>query len=86
MSKTRIAPRRPAPDQSLEELLTTVETQCARAGTLMRATARVVAGDELGLQDEGGPVVFGSALEHVAGELEALGDRALKARTAGGAA
>ena len=80
MSKRRIAPA-PIPDA---DLLVTVETVCARAGDVMRGAARVVTGDTLGLADEAGPAVFGAALEHVAGELEALGDRALRARTGGG--
>ena len=79
MSKRRIAPA-PIPDA---DLLGTVETVCARAGDVMRGAARVVTGSTLGLADEAGPAVFGAALEHVAGELEALGDRALRARTGG---
>ena len=79
MSKSRIAPA-PIPNA---DLLVTVETVCARAGDIMRGAARVVTGNTLGLADQAGPAVFGAALEHIAGELEGLSDRALRARTGG---
>ena len=47
----------------------------------MSATARAVAGEELGFQDEDVPAVYAAALEHVAAELAALAGRALRART-----
>ena len=82
MSKARIALSRPAPEKALEELLFTVEDCCSRAAGIVSATARVVAGDELGLRHDNVPGVYAAALEHVANDLEALSDRALKARTA----
>jgi hypothetical protein len=93
MSKTSVSPRPPTPNvptpavpADLADLLHHVEVHCNHAAGIVSATARVVAGDELGLQHNDVPSVYAAALEHVAGELEALGDRALKARTAGGAA
>jgi len=67
----------------LEALLLHVETCCNRAAGIVNAAARAVAGDELTLQDDDVPTVFTIALEHVADELEALSDRALRARTGG---
>jgi hypothetical protein len=84
MSKARIAPRPPAPDKALEELLFTVEDRCNRAVAVINATARAVEGEELGLYHDDVPRVFGAALERIAEELETLSDRALRARTAEG--
>ena len=78
---------RPGPSrgdaETLEALLVAVESGCNRAAGIVSATARVIAGDELGLQDEEVPAVYAAALEHVAAELAALADRALRARTGG---
>ena len=76
----------PAVSSELAELLHTVEDRCNHAAGIVSATARVVAGDELGLHHDDVPSVYAAALAHVADELEALGDRALRARTASGAA
>ena len=74
----------PVVPADLADLLDAVEDRCNRAAGIVNATARVVAGDELGLQDDDVPAVYAAALECVAVELEALSDRALKARTAAG--
>ena len=76
----------PAVSAELADLLHHVEDRCNHAAGIVSATARVVAGDELGLHHDDVPSVYAAALEHVADELEALGDRALRTRTAGGAA
>ena len=81
MSKARIAPRRPAPDETLEELLFTVEDRCNRAVAILRVTARAVEGEEVGLHEEDVPSLFGAALEGIAKELESVSDQALTART-----
>jgi hypothetical protein len=88
MSKRRVPPNTDATNVptalvhgELERLLVTVEDRCNHAAGIVSATARVVAGDELGLNDENVPGVYVAALEHVVGELEGLADRALKART-----
>ena len=89
MSKRRVPPRAPVTAKAsvplgaaeLVELLNAVEDRCNHAAGIVNATARVVAGDELGLQDDDVPGVYVAALEHVAAELEGLADRALKART-----
>ena len=73
---------RPEPE-TIEEILIAVEDRCNRAAGIVNATARVVAGDKLGLRDEDVPAVYAAALEHVAAELAALADRALRARTGG---
>ncbi len=73
----------PMSPADLEALLLHVETCCNRAAGIVNAAARAVAGDELTLQDDDVPTVFTIALEHVADELEALSDRALRARTGG---
>ena len=63
-----------------------VESGCGRAADVIHATARAVAGDRLELyHDEDVQCALGAALLYVAGELAALADRALKARTGGGA-
>ena len=72
----------PGVPADLADLLNAVEDRCNHAAGIVNATARVVAGDELGLQDDDVPGVYVAALEHVAAELEGLADRALKARTA----
>ena len=90
MSKRRVPPPKPptakAPSplaaDDLTQLLHAVEDRCNHAAGIVNATARVVAGDELGLQDDEVPSVYAAALEHVAAELETLSDQALKARTA----
>jgi hypothetical protein len=79
-------PTRPAVPADLGDLLDAVESRCNHAAGIVNVTARAIAGDELTLQDEDVPTVFAAALERVAGELEALGDRALRARTGKGAA
>ena len=89
MSKRRVPPpksvtaKAPAPvaADDLAQLLHAVEDRCNHAAGIVSATARVVAGEELGLQDDEVPSVYAAALERVARELEALSDRALKART-----
>ena len=92
MTRPKVPPKTattnvPAPmPPELADLLHTVEVRCNHAAGIVSATSRVVAGDELGLQHDDVPSVYAAALEHVAGELEALGSRALAARTAGGAA
>lgn len=93
MSRKSASPKAPTTNvptpgipADLADLLHTVEVRCNHAAGIVSATARVVAGDELGLQHNDVPSVYAAALEHVAGELEALGERALKARTSGGAA
>ena len=93
MSKKSVAPaapttKVPAPvvPAPLDDLLHAVEDRCNHAAGIVSATARVAAGDELGLHHDDVPSVYTAALEHVASELEALGDRALRARTAKGAA
>ena len=65
----------------LADLLHDIEDRCNHAAGIVNATARVVGGDELGLQDEDVPSVYAAALDHVAAELEGLADRALKVRT-----
>ena len=75
----------PAVPDALAELLHRVETCCGRAAGVVNAAARLVAGDELGLQHEDVPTVYTIALEHVAGDPEGLADRALRARTGGAA-
>lgn len=75
-------PHPPVTPEELDALLVAVEDKCNHAAGIVSATARAVAGDELGLQDENVPGVYSAALERVAAELEALSDRALQARTA----
>ena len=75
-----------AVSQAVDELLATVESKCNRAAAIATVTARALTGAELGLQHDDVPSVYAAALANVAGELEGLSDRALKARTAGGAA
>ena len=53
-------------------------TCCNRAAGIVNAAARAVAGDELTLNDDYVPSVFAIALQQTAGELETLGDRALR--------
>ena len=76
-------PRPCAAPETVEEILIAVEAACGRAAGIVSATARVVAGEELGLQDDEVHTVYIIALEHVAAELTTLADRALKARTGG---
>ena len=89
MSKRRVSPRSkpatakaPAPvaPDELEQLLYAVEDRCSHAAGILNAAARAVAGDELTLHDDDMPTVFAVALEHAAGQLEALSDRALHVR------
>ena len=65
------------------ELLTAVESKCNRAAAIATVTARALSGDELGLQHDDVPSLYAAALANVAGELEGLSDRALRARTGG---
>ena len=90
MSKRRVPPPKTAtakadaptaPDE-LAQLLHAVEDRCNHAAGILNAAARAVAGDELTLHDDDMPTVFAVALEHAAGQLEALSDRALHARAA----
>ena len=90
MSKRRVPPPKTAtakaaapiaPDE-LAQLLHAVEDRCNHAAGILNAAARAVAGDELTLHDDDMPTVFAVALEHAAGQLEALSDRALHARVA----
>ena len=77
-------PKVPAP---LTELLHTVEDRCNRAVAVINTTRRAVVGDELGLYDnEDVRRMLGASLERIAEDLTAISDRALEARTAGGAA
>ena len=70
--------------ETLEALLVAVESGCGRAADVIHATARAVAGDRLELyHDEDVQCALAAALEHVAVELTALADRALRARTGG---
>ena len=88
MSKRSVSPRTvatkvpaPVPPDELEQLLASVEDCCNHAAGIVSATARVIAGDELGLRHDNVPGVYAAALEHVTNDLEVLSDRALKART-----
>jgi hypothetical protein len=93
MSKAKVAPKRaaakvsePITPEELRKLLHTVEDRCNRAVAVINATARAVEGDELGLyDDEDVQRLLGASLEHIAEELTTVSDRALRARTAGGA-
>jgi hypothetical protein len=87
MSKAKVRRKRPAlapppagVPAELADLLGQVETCCNRAAGIVNAAARAVAGDELTLNDDYVPSVFAIALQRTAGELETLGDRALRAR------
>ena len=91
MSRRRVPPspkpataKAPTPVASdeLEQLLHAVEDRCNHAAGILNAAARAVAGNELTLRDDDMPTVFAVALEHAAGQLEALSDRALHARVA----
>jgi len=88
MSKAKVAPKPPTTKvpalvpTDLADLLHAVEDGCNRAAGIVNATARVVAGDELGLHHDDVPSVYAAALEQLASDLEALSDRALRARTA----
>ena len=83
MSESRIAPQPPpTPENALDELLFAVEDRCNRAVAVLHVAARAVEGDDVGLDDESVPSVFGAALEHIAEELTALSNRALAARVA----
>ncbi len=77
--------RRDDPEpETIEALLVAVESTVGRASDVIHATARAVAGDQLELyHDEDVQTVLAAALEHVAAELAALADRALRARTGG---
>jgi hypothetical protein len=88
MSKAKVQRKRPALTSppagvpaELADLLGQVETYCNRAAGIVNAAARAVAGDELTLNDDYVPSVFAIALQRTAGELETLGDLALRART-----
>jgi hypothetical protein len=86
MSRKQRTPPKPPTTNAEPDLLISVEAVCARAAGIVNAAARVVAGDELTLQDEDLPTLLAIALQQTAGELEGLSDLALKARTAGGGA
>lgn len=81
----RQGPRREGPEyETVEELLVGVESVANRAADIIHATARAVGGDRLELyHDEDVQTALAAALEHVAAELSALADRALRARTGG---
>ena len=90
MSKRRVPPPKTAtakavapiaPDE-LAQFLHAIEDRCNHAADILNAAARAVAGNELTLHDDDMPTVFAVALEHAAGQLEALSDRALHARVA----
>jgi hypothetical protein len=81
MSRKSVAPKQPTTNAH-EDFLNTVEASCTRAAAIMRDTVNVV----LGLEPKDAPTAYAVALDHVAGELEAISERALKVRTAGGAA
>jgi len=69
------------PVSPLATLAIDTETTCASAADALRAASRLVAGEDLGLADDDGmPVLTARGLEARAGELEALGERALRAR------
>ena len=77
----------PVAPADLADLLHIVEDRCNRAVAVINATARAVEGDELGMYgDEDVQRMLGASLERIAEDLTVLSDRALKARTAGGAA
>ena len=81
----RRAPRRDdAEPDTLEALAVAVESVANRAADVIQATARAVGGDRLELyHDEDVQTALAAALEHIAAELAALADRALRARTQG---
>lgn len=76
-------PPEPMPPADAEALLLHVETCCNRAAGIVSAASRLVAGEALGLHDDEMPTLCTVALEHAAGELEALSERVLRARTGG---
>ena len=67
--------------ETVEEILIATESVANRAAGIVGATARVMAGEELGLEDEDVRAVYAAALERVAAEMAALADRALRVRT-----
>jgi hypothetical protein len=78
-------PNVPHPDE-LTDLLIRMERDCGRAADVLHAAARAVAGDRLELyHDDDVQSAFTVALEHVAGEVAALGALALRVRTGGAA-
>ena len=82
MSDRNVPHPTPLTPEELTDLLIRMERDCGRAADVVRAASRAVAGDRLELyHDDDVQCAFTVALEHVAGELEALGDRALRART-----
>lgn len=81
MSDQSVPPHPNLTPDELGALLVHVENACGRAAGIVNAAARLVAGEALGLHDNEMPALCTVALEHAADELEALSDRALKART-----
>ena len=93
MSKSKVSPQAPTTNvptpvpADLADLLHTVEDRCNRAVQVINVTERAIVGDELNMYDqEDVRVMLGAGLERLAEELTALSNRALRARTAGGAA
>lgn len=77
----------PAVPADLDALLFAVEDRCNRAVQVINVTERAIGGAEMALyQDEDFQRLVGASLEQIAADLTMLSDRALKARSAGGAA
>ena len=82
MSESSVHDNAPLTPDELTDLLTRLESGCGRAADVLHAAARAVAGDRLELyHDDDVQCVFTVALEAAAGELTALSERALRART-----
>ena len=85
MSDTSVHDNAPLTPDELTDLLIRVEDMCGRAADVLRAAGRAVIGEDLDPHADDVQTVLYAACEHVADAVEALGDRALRARTGGAA-